>query len=44
VKLVGEELERAWTDPDDRSAAGMAIALTAGGAAFANASVALVHG
>ena len=45
VKLVGENLERAWTDPDDREArAGMAIAAYAGGAAFANASVALVHG
>jgi alcohol dehydrogenase class IV len=45
VKLVGENLERAWTDPDDRQArAGMAIAAYAGGAAFANASVALVHG
>ena len=45
VKLVGENLERAWADPDDRDArAGMALAAYAGGAAFANASVALVHG
>src|SRR4029079_1941400 len=45
VRLVGEHLERAWTNPDDSAArAGMAIGAYAGGAAFANASVALVHG
>lgn len=45
VKLVGENLERAWATPDDTEArAGMAMAAYAGGAAFANASVALVHG
>lgn len=45
VKLVGENLERAWVNPDDGGArAGMALAAYAGGAAFANASVALVHG
>jgi alcohol dehydrogenase len=45
VQLVGEHLERAWNDPDDIDArAGMAMAAYAGGAAFANASVGLVHG
>jgi alcohol dehydrogenase len=45
VKLVGENLERAWASPEDPEArAGMALAAYAGGAAFANASVALVHG
>jgi alcohol dehydrogenase class IV len=45
VRLVGENLERAWASPDDPEArAGMALAAYAGGAAFANASVALVHG
>jgi alcohol dehydrogenase class IV len=45
VQLVGEHLERAWNDPDDIEArAGMAMAAYAGGAAFANASVGLVHG
>jgi alcohol dehydrogenase len=45
VRLVGENLERAWNDGGDLEArAGMAIAAYAGGAAFANASVGLVHG
>ena len=45
VRLVGEHLERAWSNPDDMEArAGMAMAAYAGGAAFANASVGLVHG
>jgi alcohol dehydrogenase class IV len=45
VRLVGEHLERAWSNPDDLDArAGMAMAAYAGGAAFANASVGLVHG
>jgi alcohol dehydrogenase len=45
VQLVGEHLERAWNNPDDMEArAGMAMAAYAGGAAFANASVGLVHG
>ena len=45
VRLVGQNLERAWRDGDDLEArAGMAIAAYAGGAAFANASVGLVHG
>lgn len=45
VRLVGENLERAWSDGRDLDArAGMAFAAYAGGAAFANASVGLVHG
>ncbi len=45
VRLVGEHLERAWNEGGDLEArAGMAIAAYAGGAAFANASVGLVHG
>jgi len=45
VQLVGEHLEQAWANPGDMEArAGMAIAAYAGGAAFANASVGLVHG
>jgi alcohol dehydrogenase class IV len=45
VQLVGEHLETAWANPDDMEArAGMAMAAYAGGAAFANASVGLVHG
>jgi alcohol dehydrogenase class IV len=45
VRLVGRHLERAFAVPDDAEArAGMALAAYAGGAAFANASVALVHG
>lgn len=45
VELVGENLERAWSEPDDRSAReAMAFAAYAGGAAFANSSVGLVHG
>jgi alcohol dehydrogenase class IV len=45
VRLVGENLERAWNDGGDLEArAGMAIAAYSGGAAFGNASVGLVHG
>jgi alcohol dehydrogenase class IV len=45
VQLVGEHLEQAWANPDDMEArAGMAMAAYAGGSAFANASVGLVHG
>jgi alcohol dehydrogenase class IV len=45
VRLVGRHLEQAWANPDDIEArAGMAMAAYAGGAAFANASVGLVHG
>jgi alcohol dehydrogenase class IV len=45
VQLVGRHLEQAWANPDDIEArAGMAMAAYAGGAAFANASVGLVHG
>jgi alcohol dehydrogenase class IV len=45
VELVAENLERAWSDPEDRSArAAMSYAAYAGGAAFANSSVGLVHG
>jgi alcohol dehydrogenase class IV len=45
VRLVGENLERAWSDGRDADArAGMAYAAYLGGAAFANASVGLVHG
>jgi len=45
VELVGANLERAFADPDDRAAReAMSYAAYAGGAAFANASVGLVHG
>ena len=45
VELVGANLERAFADPEDRAArAAMSYAAYAGGAAFANASVGLVHG
>jgi alcohol dehydrogenase class IV len=45
VRLVGEHLERAWAEPGNADArAGMALAALAGGMAFSNASVGLVHG
>lgn len=45
VELVGGNLERAWSEPEDRTArAAMSYAAYAGGAAFANSSVGLVHG
>ena len=45
IRLVAAHLERAWRDPHDRAAReGMMRAATLGGMAFANASVALVHG
>jgi alcohol dehydrogenase class IV len=45
VERCGRHLEAAWRDPGDLAArAGMARAAYEGGAAFANASVCLVHG
>jgi alcohol dehydrogenase len=45
VRLVGEHLETAWREPGHRVAReGMMLAATQGGMAFANSSVALVHG
>lgn len=45
IRLVGEHLETAWGEPGHRPAReGMMLAATQGGMAFANASVALVHG
>lgn len=45
VRLCGEHLETAWREPSNRSAReGMMLAATQGGMAFANSSVALVHG
>lgn len=45
IRLVGEHLETAWREPGHRAAReGMMIAATQGGMAFANSSVALVHG
>lgn len=45
IRLVGGNLERAWSEPDNRTAReGMMLAATQGGMAFANSSVALVHG
>jgi alcohol dehydrogenase class IV len=45
VRLVGENLVNAWTEPEHRAArAGMSVAACQGGIAFANASVCLVHG
>lgn len=45
VERCGRHLEAAWRDGDDQEArAGMARAAYEGGAAFANASVCLVHG
>ena len=45
IRLTGEHLETAWRDPGNRVAReGMMLAATQGGMAFANSSVALVHG
>ena len=45
VQLSAQFLERAWRNPDDREArAAMQLAACQGGMAFANSSVALVHG
>ena len=45
IRLVAEHLETAWSQPDNRPAReGMMLAATLGGMAFANSSVALVHG
>ncbi|MBL9208358.1 MAG: iron-containing alcohol dehydrogenase [Opitutaceae bacterium] len=45
IRLVGEHLETAWHEPGHRAAReGMMLAATQGGMAFANSSVALVHG
>jgi alcohol dehydrogenase class IV len=45
VRLCGEHLEAAWREPGNRAAReGMMLAATLGGMAFANSSVALVHG
>jgi alcohol dehydrogenase class IV len=42
---VAEHLETAWREPTNRAAReGMMLAATLGGMAFANSSVALVHG
>jgi alcohol dehydrogenase class IV len=45
IRLVAKYLETAWRDPQNRPAReGMMLAATLGGMAFANSSVALVHG
>lgn len=45
IRLCGEHLETAWNEPGNRPAReGMMLAATQGGMAFANSSVALVHG
>jgi alcohol dehydrogenase class IV len=45
IRLVAEHLETAWCEPGNRAAReGMMLAATLGGMAFANSSVALVHG
>ena len=45
IRLVAEHLETAWREPANRAAReGMMLAATMGGMAFANSSVALVHG
>lgn len=45
IRLCGEHLENAWREPGHRGAReGMMLAATLGGMAFANSSVALVHG
>ena len=45
IGLCGEHLETAWREPGNRTAReGMMLAATQGGMAFANSSVALVHG
>jgi alcohol dehydrogenase class IV len=45
IHLCGRHLEAAWREPGNRAAReGMMLAATLGGMAFANSSVALVHG
>ena len=45
IALAAEHLETAWREPGNRAAReGMMLAATLGGMAFANSSVALVHG
>jgi alcohol dehydrogenase class IV len=45
IGLVAAHLRRAWAEPTDQDArAGMMLAATQGGMAFANSSVCLVHG
>ncbi len=45
MRLVSENLEKAWREPADIGAReGMMLAATLGGMAFSNSSVALVHG
>jgi len=45
IRLVAEHLETAWRESTNRDAReGMMLAATLGGMAFANSSVALVHG
>jgi alcohol dehydrogenase class IV len=45
IRLVAENLERAWREPANSAAReGMMLAATLGGMAFSNSSVALVHG
>lgn len=45
IRLVAEHLETAWEEPGNHKAReGMMLAATLGGMAFANSSVALVHG
>jgi alcohol dehydrogenase class IV len=45
VKLVADNLFKAWNEPDNHEArSAMAIAAAQGGMAFANSSVCLVHG
>jgi alcohol dehydrogenase class IV len=45
IRLVAEHLKTAWREPGNRAAReGMMLAATMGGMAFANSSVALVHG
>jgi alcohol dehydrogenase class IV len=45
IRLVAEHLETAWREPSNHVAReGMMLAATLGGMAFANSSVALVHG
>lgn len=45
IRLVSENLRRAWCNGDDLEArAGMMLAATQGGVAFGNASVTLIHG
>ena len=45
IRLVAQHLETAWREPTNRAAReGMMLAATLGGMAFANSSVALVHG